>query len=89
MASKALVAKEKKKQKLVEKYEEKRQKLLEEGDYESLRKIPRNASPTRLRNRCELSGRPRGYIRRFRLSRIVFRKKALNGELPGVRKVSW
>lgn len=89
MASKAAVAKQKKREKLVEKFAEKRQALMEEGDFDAIRKLPRNSAPTRLRNRCAMTGRPRGYIRRFKLSRITLREKALNGELPGVRKISW
>ncbi|MCA9381633.1 30S ribosomal protein S14 [Candidatus Dojkabacteria bacterium] len=89
MASKAAIAKQKRRQKLVDQYADKRARLIEEGDVEGLRKLPRNSSPTRLRNRCELTGRPRGYIRRFKMSRIALREHALKGELPGVRKISW
>jgi small subunit ribosomal protein S14 len=89
MARKALIEKEKKRERLVTKYAELRAQLKAQGDYELLMKLPRNASPTRLRNRCSLSGRSRGYIRRFGLSRIEFRQKALAGELPGVKKISW
>jgi small subunit ribosomal protein S14 len=89
MASKAAIAKQRKKQRLVKRYAEKRASLIEQGDIEGLRKLPRNASPTRLRNRCEITGRPRGYIRRFKMSRIALRQFALKGELPGVRKISW
>lgn len=89
MASKAAIAKQKKKEELVERYAEKRRALLAEGDYEALAKLPRNSSPVRLRNRCAITGRPRGYIRRFKMSRIALRQKALNGELPGVKKISW
>lgn len=89
MASKAAVAKQNRREKLVAKYAKKRSELLMNGDYEGLSKLPRNSSPTRLRNRCAISGRPRGYVRRFKLSRIALREKALNGELPGVRKISW
>ncbi len=89
MASKAAIAKQKKRTELVERYAERRSKLIQEGDVEGLRKLPRNASPTRLRNRCAVTGRPRGYIRRFKMSRIAFREHALRGELPGVKKISW
>lgn len=89
MARKALIEKEKKRKKLVAKFAEVRAQLKSQGDFEALLKLPRNASPTRMRNRCSLSGRSRGYIRRFGISRIEFRQKALAGELPGVRKISW
>jgi small subunit ribosomal protein S14 len=89
MARKALIENEKKKQRLVAKYAELRAQLKAQGDYESLMKLPRNASPTRLRNRCSLTGRSRGYMRRFGISRIEFRERALAGELPGVKKISW
>ncbi len=89
MAKKSSVAKEKKRQQLVAKYAEERRRLQATGDREGLAKLPRNSSPTRLRNRCHLTGRARGYIRRFGLSRITFREKALRGEIPGVTKSSW
>lgn len=89
MARKALVEKEKNRQKLVDKYAKIRAELKAKGDYEALSKLPRNSSPTRLRNRCSLTGRSRGYIRRFGLSRIEFRERALKGEIPGVKKISW
>lgn len=89
MARKALIEKEEKRKKLVAKFAEVRAQLKSQGDFEALLKLPRNASPTRMRNRCSLSGRSRGYIRRFGISRIEFRQKALAGELPGVRKISW
>lgn len=89
MASKAAIAKQKKRERLVEKHAEKRQQLIADGDYEGLSKLPRNSSATRLRNRCAITGRPRGYIGRFKLSRIALREKALKGELPGVKKFSW
>jgi small subunit ribosomal protein S14 len=89
MAKKSSVAKEKKRQQLVEKYAEKRRRLREAGDWEGLAKLPRNSSPTRLRNRCHVTGRSRGYMRRFGLSRITFRELALRGEIPGVTKSSW
>lgn len=89
MAKKSSVEKEKKRQQLVEKYAEERRRLREPGDWEALAKLPRNSSPTRLRNRCGLTGRSRGYMRRFGLSRITFREMALKGEIPGVTKSSW
>ncbi|MCF6410197.1 30S ribosomal protein S14 [Pseudalkalibacillus salsuginis] len=89
MAKKSKVAKERKRQELVEKYAEIRKKLKEEGDYEALRKLPRDSSPTRLNNRCQVTGRPRGYLRKFKMSRIAFREYAHKGQVPGVKKSSW
>ncbi|WP_408007828.1 30S ribosomal protein S14 [Pseudalkalibacillus sp. A8] len=89
MAKKSKVAKERKRQELVEKYAEIRKKLKEEGDYEALRKLPRDSSPTRLNNRCEVTGRPKGYLRKFKMSRIAFREYAHKGQIPGVKKSSW
>lgn len=74
---------------MVAKYAEKRRRLKEEGDYQGLALLPRNSSPVRLHNRCKLTGRPRGYIRRFGISRIKFRELALQGKIPGVKKTSW
>ncbi|MEM6261159.1 MAG: 30S ribosomal protein S14 [Bacteroidota bacterium] len=89
MARKSSIARQKKRERLVEKYAEKRQQLKEEGDYQALALLPRNSSPVRLHNRCMLTGRPRGYIRRFGISRIKFRELALQGKIPGVKKASW
>ncbi|CAM3316565.1 30S ribosomal protein S14 [Rhodothermus bifroesti] len=89
MAKKSWMAREKKRRELVEKYAEKRRQLKEAGDWIGLQKLPRNASPVRLRNRCPLTGRARGYLRQFGVSRIVFREMALEGKIPGVRKASW
>ena len=89
MARKCLVAREEKRQKLVDKYAERRKELKENGDWESLQKLPRNSSPVRLRNRCIMTGRPRGYFRKFGVSRLVFREMALRGEIPGLKKSSW
>ncbi|WP_456428694.1 30S ribosomal protein S14 [Rhodocaloribacter sp.] len=89
MAKKSWEARERKRRRLVAQYAEKRQRLKSEGDWEGLQKLPRNASPVRLRNRCALTGRSRGYLRRFGVSRIVFREMALSGKIPGVRKASW
>ncbi len=89
MARKALIAREEKRQKMVDKYAEKRRRLKAEGKWEELQKLPRDASPVRLHNRCNLTGRPRGYMRKFGISRVIFRKMALEGKIPGVRKSSW
>ncbi|MGG4217876.1 30S ribosomal protein S14 [Paenibacillus jamilae] len=89
MAKKSKVVREKKRQVTVAKYAELRRQLKEKGDYEALQRLPRNASPTRLNNRCELTGRPRGYLRKFKVSRIVFRELAYKGQIPGVTKSSW
>ncbi len=89
MAKESMKARERKRQKMVEKYAAKREQLKKEGDYDALQKLPRNASPVRLHNRCELSGRPKGYMRQFGISRINFRELALNGLIPGIKKTSW
>ena len=89
MARKSLVAKNSQRQKTVEKYADQRRALKAAGDYHGLQRLPRDASPPRLRNRCRVTGRGRGYLRNFEVSRIVFREKAYTGELPGVRKASW
>lgn len=89
MAKTSQLARYAKKQKLVQKYAAKRAALKEAGDVEGLQKLPRNASPVRLKNRCGISGRTRGYMRAFGLSRIQFRELALEGKIPGVKKASW
>lgn len=89
MAKKAWIARNEKRKRTVKKYAEKRRKLKEEGKWEELQKLPRDASPTRLNNRCSLTGRSRGYIRKYGISRIKFRELALDGKIPGVRKASW
>lgn len=89
MAKKSLIARDLKRQKLHAKYAAKRAELKELGDAEGLAKLPRNSSPTRLKNRCVETGRPRGYMRTFGLSRISFREHASKGEIPGVTKASW
>lgn len=89
MATTAFKARERKRQKLVAKYAALRKELKEKGDYIGLQKLPRNANPTRLHNRCNVTGRPRGYMRKFGLSRIAFRELALDGKIPGVVKASW
>lgn len=82
-------AREVKRAKLVAKYANKRARLKAEGDYEALQAIPKNASPVRLHNRCKITGRPKGYMRLFSLSRIQFREMASKGLIPGVKKASW
>lgn len=89
MAKESMKARQQKRAKIVAKYAEKRTELKAEGDYEALQKLPRNASPVRLRNRCSYTGRPRGYMRKFGLSRNAFRKLAGEGMIPGVTKASW
>ncbi len=89
MARKGIIAKNKQRRELVDKYAEKRRAMKAAGDYGGLQSLPRNASPTRLKNRCRVTGRGRGYLRDFGVSRIVFREKAHAGELPGIRKASW
>lgn len=89
MAKESIKAREVKKEKLVAKYAAKRAALKEAGDYAALSQLPRNSSPVRLHNRCKLTGRPRGYLRQFGVSRIVFREMALAGKIPGVTKASW
>ncbi|OOC62586.1 30S ribosomal protein S14 [Paenibacillus ihbetae] len=89
MAKKSKVIKEQKRRQVVAKYAEKRRELKEKGDYEGLQKLPRDSSPTRLHNRCAVTGRPRGYISKFGVSRIVFRELAHKGQIPGVKKSSW
>jgi len=89
MAKESMKAREVKRAKLVEKYAAKRAKLKEEGDYIGMSLLPRNSSPVRLRNRCGLTGRPRGYMRQFGISRIQFREMASQGLIPGVKKASW
>jgi small subunit ribosomal protein S14 len=89
MAKESMKAREVKRQKLVEKYAAKRAKLKAEGDYIGLSRLPKNSSPVRLHNRCKLTGRPKGYMRQFGISRITFREMASSGLIPGVRKASW
>ncbi|MFC7686081.1 30S ribosomal protein S14 [Ureibacillus sp. GCM10028918] len=89
MAKKSKIVKEQKRQALVEKYAEIRRELKEQGNYEALRKLPRDSSPTRLKNRCQVTGRPRGYLRKFKMSRIAFREYAHKGQIPGIKKSSW
>ncbi len=89
MAKKSKIIKQEKRRVIVERYADIRAELKEKGDYAALAKLPRNASPTRLRNRDSLDGRPRGYMRKFGLSRLTFRDLAHKGEIPGVKKASW
>jgi small subunit ribosomal protein S14 len=89
MAKASQIARAAKKVKLSQKYAAKRAELLAAGDYEGLQKLPKNASPVRVKNRCAISGRSRGYMRDFGVSRIVFRELARDGKIPGVKKASW
>ena len=89
MAKESMKAREVKRKRLAERYAEKRALLKAEGDYIGLQKLPKNASPIRYRNRCKLTGRPRGYMRQFGISRITFREMASQGLIPGVKKASW
>ncbi|MCG8345151.1 MAG: 30S ribosomal protein S14 [Chlorobiales bacterium] len=89
MAKKSVIARNEKRKALVEKYAAKREELKKAGDYEALGKLPRNSSSTRVRNRCVLTGRGRGVYEKFGLCRQMFRKLALEGKLPGVKKASW
>lgn len=89
MAKESVKARQRKREKMVAKFAEKRAALKAAGDYAGLDLLPRNASPVRLKNRCQLTGRPRGYIRYFGLSRNIFRDMALDGKIPGVTKASW
>ncbi len=89
MAKTSVTARNQKRIKLVNKYAKKREALKAAGDFAALQKLPRNSSPTRLKNRCGITGRPRGYMRAFGLSRIKFRELASIGEIPGIRNSSW
>ncbi|GAA4468689.1 30S ribosomal protein S14 [Nibrella saemangeumensis] len=89
MAKESVKARERKRERLVAKYAQKRAALKAAGDYLALDKLPRNASPVRLHNRCKLTGRPRGYMRKFGISRVTFREMAGAGKIPGVTKASW
>ena len=89
MAKKSIEARQRKRERMVAHYAAKRTALKAAGDYAGLDKLPRNASPVRLKNRCQLTGRPRGYIGYFGISRIMFRDMALGGKIPGVKKASW
>lgn len=89
MAKKSILARDAKRQKMINQYAARRAELKAAGDYEGLAMLPRNSSPTRSKNRCSVTGRPRGYMRQFGLSRIAFREHASKGEIPGVTKSSW
>jgi len=89
MAKKSIVVRDEKRKRMIIQYAAKRTELKELGDYEGLAKLPRNSSPTRYKNRCIETHRPRGYMRQFGLSRISFREHASKGEIPGVTKSSW
>ena len=89
MAKKSVIAREAKRQKLVAKYADLRKQLKEEGRWDELDKLPKNSSKVRLHNRCLLTGRPKGYMRMFGISRVAFRKMALEGKIPGITKASW
>jgi small subunit ribosomal protein S14 len=89
MAKLSVIARQKKREKLVATYAAKRKALKEAGNYEALDKLPRNASPVRLKNRCKITGRPRGYLRKFGICRNMFRQMASDGKIPGLTKASW
>ncbi|WCL82810.1 30S ribosomal protein S14 [Saprospira sp. CCB-QB6] len=89
MARKSVIAREKKRERLVQKYAARREQLKNEGRWDELDKLPKNSSKVRLHNRCKLTGRPKGYMRQFGLCRVKFREMALAGKIPGVTKASW
>ncbi|MEN9390041.1 MAG: ribosomal protein [Candidatus Parcubacteria bacterium] len=89
MAKKSQLARNAKRVRLTARFADKRAALKKAGDYDALQKLPRNASPVRIKNRCAITGRSRAYMRQFGLSRIQFREMALRGELPGIKKASW
>ena len=89
MARKSLIARERKRVRMVAKYAERRKQLKKEGKWDELDKLPRNSNPIRLHNRCQLTGRPKGYMRRFGICRNIFRELALDGQIPGLTKASW
>lgn len=89
MARKAVIARERKREKMVAKYAKLRAELKAKGDYDALDKLPKNSSKVRLHNRCQLTGRPKGYMRQFGISRVTFREMAVKGLIPGITKASW
>ena len=89
MAKESIKARQRKREAMVAKYAAKRAALKEAGDYAALDLLPKNASPVRLKNRCQMTGRSRGYMRYFGMSRVIFRDMALNGKIPGIKKASW
>ena len=89
MANESMKDREVKREKLINKYAEKRAALKAAGDYQALQKLPKNSSPVRAHNRCKITGRPKGYMRQFGISRVTFREMANKGLIPGVKKASW
>ena len=89
MAKESVKARQRKRERMVAQYADKRAALKAAGDWKALDELPKNSSKVRLKNRCQLTGRPKGYIRYFGVSRVMFREMALNGKIPGVRKASW
>ena len=89
MAKESMKAREEKRRILVERFAERRAKLKAEGDYVGLSRLPKNSNPIRMHNRCKITGRPKGYIRQFGISRIQFREMASSGLIPGIKKASW
>lgn len=89
MAKESIKARERKRERMVAKYAAKRAELKAAGDYDALDKLPKDSSPVRLHNRCKLTGRPRGYMRKFGISRVTFREMASEGKIPGITKASW
>ena len=89
MAKESVKARQRKREKMVAKFADKRAALKEAGDWQALDQLPKNSSKVRLKNRCQISGRPKGYMRHFGLSRLMFRDMALAGKIPGVKKASW
>ncbi|MBS1615423.1 MAG: 30S ribosomal protein S14 [Bacteroidetes bacterium] len=89
MAKKSIIARERKREKLVAQYAERRAALKAAGDYAALDLLPKNSSPVRLHHRCQITGRPKGYMRHFGICRVLFRDMALDGKIPGVKKASW
>lgn len=89
MAKESVKARQRKRQRMVAQYAERRAALKAAGDWQGLDQLPRNSSKVRLKNRCQLTGRPKGYMRFFGISRVIFREMALAGKIPGVRKASW
>ena len=89
MAKESVKARQRKRERMVAHYVKKRAELKEAGDWQALDQLPKNSSPVRLKNRCQLTGRPKGYMRFFGISRVTFRDMALAGKIPGVKKASW
>lgn len=89
MAKKSIIARQEKREKLVKKFAAKREELKKAGDWKALDELPKNSSSVRLKNRCQLTGRPKGYVRYFGISRVALRDMALYGKIPGVKKASW